>query len=483
LIRKKNDKNNSDDKPTQPAFTKDDIDKALRWFEKGKQLAEKKSYDYAIESYISGLKYWPEAVEEGHKPCRAAALFRGTTKVSFTNKMKYKTGGKDARQAMLNAEMLLSKDPGNIGYMEAVFKNAARGQFDQTVMWIGELLAEAAVREEKPNPARFEMMRKIYEELADRITNTNTELAIRFLERAVEALGRLQALKPQDLDISTDLRDVAGKLTILKGKYQTAESFRDSIEDFDAQQELYDKERLVQSDVNLDKLIASTSQQLEAKPNDKATINELVNLLCRREQSKEENQAIEILVKAYEQTDEYAFKMRSDEIRMRQFNRQAREIVASGDAQAAREHLKEQLRFELKIYKERADRYPTDMRARYQYGLRLFRAGRFDDAIPVLQEARNDPKTRGLCNLHIGRCFFEKGYHSQAIDTLAEAIRGHEISDDDLGKQLHYRLGRAYEAADQIDDALKIYGQLIQWDYNYRNGEVRKRLDALKTPK
>ena len=45
---------------------------------------------------------------------------------------------------------------------------------------------------------------------------------------------------------------------------------------------------------------------------------------------------------------------------------------------------------------------------------------------------------------------------------------------------MHYRLGRAFEADGRVDDALKTYGQLIQWDYNYRNGEVRKRLDALK---
>jgi len=480
---KKPDKNNGDDKPAKPTFTDEEISKARRWFAKGQELAEKKNYDYAIESYISGLDFWPEAVEEGHKPCRAAALFRGPKKTSFTDKMKYKTGGKDAKRAMLNAEMLLAKEPSNIGHMEAVFKNAARGCYDQTVMWIGELLADAIVHEEKPNPGRFELMRKTYEELADRVINTEPTLAITCLERAVEALSRLQALKPQDLDIATDLRDVAGKLTILKGKYQSAESFRDSIDDSEAQKELHDKERIVQSDVNLDKLIAIARQRLEAKPLDKATINELVNLLCRREQTQEETQAIGILLKAFEQTNEYPFKMRADEIRMRQLNRQAREIVARGDAQAAREQLREQLRYELKVYKERADRYPTDMRIRYQYGLRLYRAGRYDDAIPVLQEARSDPKTRGFCNLYIGRCFFEKGYHSQAIETLQEAIQAHEVSDDDLGKQLHYRLGRAYEAGGQKEDALKTYGQLIQWDYNYRNGEVRKRLDALKAQK
>ena len=90
-MSKKRDKSQGDDKPAKPTFTDTEIAKARRWFEKGQELAEKKNYDYAIESYISGLAFWPEAVEEGHKPCRAAALFRGPQKVSFTGGMKYKT--------------------------------------------------------------------------------------------------------------------------------------------------------------------------------------------------------------------------------------------------------------------------------------------------------------------------------------------------------------------------------------------------------
>src|SRR5690606_29350129 len=93
-----------------------------------------------------------------------------------------------------------------------------------------------------------------------------------------------------------------------------------------------------------------------------------------------------------------------------------------------------------------------------------------------------DPKHRTHCSLYIGRCFFEKGYYKQAVDTFRDAIAGHETSDDDLGLKLHYWLGRSQEGAGLIPDALKTYGQLIQWDYNYRNGDVRKRIDDLTRP-
>ena len=88
------------------------------------------------------------------------------------------------------------------------------------------------------------------------------------------------------------------------------------------------------------------------------------------------------------------------------------------------------------------------------------------------------PRPAFQCSLYIGRCFYEKGYHSQAVDTFREAIANYEIPDDATGKELHYWLGRSYEADGQVPEALKIYGQLIQWDYNYR--DVRKRIDDLK---
>ena len=214
-MSKKSDKSSDQGQPAKPVFEPADLTRGRECFAKAQDLVEKKNYDYAIEWYINGLEHWPEAVEEGHKPCRAAALFRGPKKVSFTDGMKYKTTGKDPKQAMLNAEMLLSKDPRNISYMEALFKNAAKARCDATVMWIGEILAEAATREDKPHPARFVLMREVYEKLGDQTQETEPPLAIAALERAVEALSRLQMLKQNDLEISTDLRDVAGKLTIL----------------------------------------------------------------------------------------------------------------------------------------------------------------------------------------------------------------------------------------------------------------------------
>jgi tetratricopeptide (TPR) repeat protein len=456
-------------------------EKARECFRKAQELVAAKNYDYAIELYISGLEHWPEAVDEGHKACRAAALFRGKGKIGLGDKMKYGTGGKDAKRAMLNAEMLLAKDPQNIGYMEAMFKAAEKGGFIETAMWIGEIYEDAAVREPKPNIARFQLLRDVYERLADEVKEKNPLLAIEAMDRVVnKALTRMRNLKPTDGVIANDLRDMAGKLTILRGSYSTAESFRDSVHESDEQKEIYDKERMAQSGERMDELITLAQTRYDENPKDQRLINELVDLLCRREDEAGEKRAIGVLVKAFKETEDYRFKSRAYDIRIKQNKRAMRAARDEGDEPKIREARKEALQFELSVFKDRMKHYPTDMRLRYEYGRRLFEAGHFDEAIPFLQEARADRKVRFQCSLSIGRCFFEKAYHSQAADTFREAIASYEIRDDDLGKELHYWLGRTYQAAGQVEDALKIYGQLIQWDYNYRKGDVRKRIDDLR---
>jgi tetratricopeptide (TPR) repeat protein len=462
----------------KPTFSDEDIRKAREWFSRGQDMAGKKNYDYAVECYLQGLGFWPDAVEEGHKPCHAAALFRGPRKVGFTDSMKVKSA-RDPKTAMLLAEAMLCKMARDVNYMEAVFRHAAKARFEATVLWIGEMLNDAAMREEKTNIARFELLTDIYEQLGDANTDSDPKLAITFLDRAVESLSKMRALKPQEMSLSMHLRDVAGKLTILKGKYSSANSFQDSIKDTEAQKEIHDHDRLVQSDERLDGLIANARAACEAEPGDRKSIMDLVELLCRREGEREEKEAISILVRAFKESNEYSFRMRAEDIRIRQLNRKRRELESAGDKAAIEKHKKEQLKFELDVFKSRIRHYPTDMRLRYRYGELLFKAGLYDEAIPTLQEARNDPKYRHQCSLYIGRCFYKKTYHSQAADVFKEAIANYEIPDDATGKELHYWLGRTYEADGQIPDALKTYGQLIQWDYNYR--DVRKRIDELKS--
>ena len=149
----------------QPGQTSEkDKAKARRWFEKARQERERRNYDYAIECYLTGLEFWPDAVEEGHKPLYSLAIQRqqsGGKKPGRLEALKRSTSGKDPIKAMLNAEYLLAKDPSNASYLDALFKNAAKAQLFDTFRWITPLVADSLRKDEKPNMSRFKMFRAL----------------------------------------------------------------------------------------------------------------------------------------------------------------------------------------------------------------------------------------------------------------------------------------------------------------------------------
>ncbi len=463
-------------------FSDKDITTARKWFKQAAKLTKDRNYDYAIECFLTGLKFWPEAVEEGHQPLRAAAYARwetGGKKPGTLEAMKHSMSGRDAVQALLNAEWLWARDPNSLSYMEGMVKSAAKAKCEQTLLFIGPIYFEAAKNAKKLSKDPFLLLRKSYAETGERCERRgDLKRATQLFEGALTVLQVLRTLARTSMEFDRELTDLATRVTIIKGKYDSAEDFRTSVKDSDAQKDIHDRERMVIDEKRLDELIAQARKDWKANPQVTAKLVNLVDLLCRHEINEREAEAVRLLDQQYSSTNNYSYKSRADDIRMKQLRREVRQTTAGGNKDAGRQAQREQLKFELGIFKERVDQYPTDNRLKFEYGRRLFRARKLDQAIPMLQEARNDPKNRTVCMLLIGRCFFEKGFASQAIASFNQAIEEHELIGDDLGKELHYWLGRACESAGKQEEAERAYGQVIQWDYNYK--DVRGRLEALE---
>lgn len=463
--------------------TSSDADKAkaAKLFAHARKVAETRNYDYAIECYLNGLKRWPDAVEEGHKPLRGSAVARrhmGGKKPGVTDKLKYSISHKDALRSMLNAEWLFSRDPANLGYMEGVLKNANKAHCDGTVLWMGAIYGEAIDTEKKPQAKRFELLSDVLEELGDRCQiRGDRDMAVDAYERGAVALDNQKRLSARDSNLDAAIRNLSSKLTILKGHYQTADSFRESLADGEGQREIHDRQRVVQSDERVRELIAAARRDWEADRDVPGKLISLVDLLCRREDEELETQAIGLLVEEFKRCDNYQFKSRAEDIRRQQLDRRVRSLTASGDREAARQARAELIRFELPVFAARIKKYPNDKRVRFEYGVRLFLVGKLDEAIPVFQTARADPKNRGRSAVYLGRAFLKKKLHQQAMDVLSEALSEHEIADDETGKELLYWQGRSQEAAGLTTEAQASYGQILRMDYNYR--DVRGKLDEL----
>jgi tetratricopeptide (TPR) repeat protein len=473
-----------------PTFSEKEKKRARQWFVKAEDTRERREYDYAIECYITGLGNWPEAVEEGHMPLRALAIQRqqaGGKKPGIMDGMRKSMTGKDVLKSMLNAEHLLAMDPHNAGYVEGLIKNANKGGFLETLRWAAPLGLDVLKKDKKPNKNRFASFRQALIEAAEKASeagDSGTETYL--LEQAVQSLEFLTARLPTDASIKDELRDLAPRLTIARGKYEKGGDFRDSIQDADKQKLLHDSERQRQSDDTYETLVAAAKAEFEANRDVPGKINAYVDVLLKPERDTEENEAVDVLTKAFERSQNYSFKLRADDVRLRQLRRRAgllasraRKSGSDDDMQQARLAAMEQRQVVLDVFRERVEKYPTDLRYKYKLGDALFQTGNYDEAIPVLQIAQQDPRHRVRCQLMLGRAFLDKGSPVQAAEVLRESLDRYELTDD-TSKELLYWLGRSLEAAEKVDEAKDAYGKLLRQDYNYRDGDARQRLDALK---
>jgi len=201
-----------------------------------------------------------------------------------------------------------------------------------------------------------------------------------------------------------------------------------------------------------------------------------------------ENIAIEMLDQAFKQTHIYRFKMTIGDIRIKQFRRNINRLrdaikadPANKDLVHQLDHLrKDRLNYELGEFEERTEHMPTDMAVRFEYGLRLYEVGRYDDAIVSLQQAQNNPKAR-VDALHLlGRSFMAQKMIPEAVDTLKKSLDEYDLapSGDKKSKEIHYWYARALEENKNFAEAIDIYSKIIRWEIGYR--DARARLNALR---
>lgn len=475
-----------------PVFSEVEKSKARAWFKKAATLRDQRNYDYALECLITGLGFWPDAVEEGHMPLMSLALQRqqaGGKKPGMMDGMKMSMSGKDAKAAMLNAETLLSKDPNNSGYLDGVLKNAVKLDLVETVKWIAPRVLDSLRNDKKPNSARFKGYREMLIEFCDRCDARGDAATMAdLLLLAVDSVEMQMAVNPGDMALKDEQRDLAGKLTISKGKYSTSSTFRDSVLDVDKQTLMQEQEqRGKQAENKLDALVVNARKELAANPGVAGKLNALVDLLLKTERKVDEDEAVAVLQQSYENSQNYSFKLRADDIRLRQVARITRQLKAKAqesgsedDQQNARLAEMDEIATEMEIFRERVKNYPTDLRLKFRLGSALFRTGEYDEAIPVLQGAQGDPRNRTRALLMLGRCFHEKGLPGEAVEILKEAVETYELQGDETHKELLFRLGVAHKAVGNKDEAKAVLGKLLRQDYNYADGQARRLVDELR---
>jgi tetratricopeptide (TPR) repeat protein len=295
-------------------------------------------------------------------------------------------------------------------------------------------------------------------------------------ESAIVACRLAQQITPNDPKLVEDIKELSAKAAIKKGGYEQEGDFTKAVKDMDRQKELAREDALVKGEDFLRRQVDQAREEYLQSPKVAGKINVLIDALLKTGDPGDEGEAIDVLAKAHKDLGAYQFKMRIDEIKIRQMTNRYRKLVESGDRAPAIEEAKRQLEFELQVYTDRAANYPTDLGIKFELGKRQFLSGKYDEAIGSLQQAQRDPRRRIEALNYLGQAFGKKGWNQEAAETFERALES-DVSES-RKKDIWYNLGDIYEKAGRLDKADAMFSDLAQTDYNYR--DVRERLDKVR---
>jgi tetratricopeptide (TPR) repeat protein len=274
-------------------------------------------------------------------------------------------------------------------------------------------------------------------------------------------------------------KDSAARASMKTGGWTQAESYRDLIKDKDAAVSLEQQSRMALTGESLEQQIEETYARHQAEPE---SVDYARKLGALHEQKEDTENAIAWYQYAADLThgsDAGLIRKVSDLQRAR-----SEQEIAAHEAFLARHgpeaadysarsealSLARKKRAELLIEeaRKRSERNPTDLQLRYELGEHLLQAGRFREALPELQRARQNPNARLKAMNLLGRCYRELGMLDLAAKQLEDAAK--EITTmDTMKKEIVYNLGLVYEQMGDAEKSIAAMKQIYETDYGYRD--------------
>lgn len=458
-------------------------EKAQAFFKHARTVHETSNYEYAVQSWLSGMKLDPTSVDAllGFFASLDKFMQESAGKKGISKDVVKAIGGNNDLDKYLRSLLDWGQKASDAVLAVRAFELAAKMGLADPGKWIGERALGWALKDKKP---RKEMLVRVMESFEK----------IGVFEKAIVAAEEALKLDPSDGPLAARVRSLAAQATMTKGGYDKmgAGGFRQNVRDSDKQRMLEEQDRVVQTTESLDRLIAAAEQELAGRPEDIPTRERLCKYLVQRGAPDDEERAYSILTEAYSTSNQFRFRELAGDIRIKQARRRVAEAKKAaeeraGDAErmtafhAASRTLKE---LEVEELKLRVEAYPTDVGKKYELGTAYFKAERYEDAIPFFQEAQGDPRFRGRAHGALAECFYRMQWIDEAIQTYRSAAEARELLPEQL-MELQYGLMRALQSKGEserdlpsAEEAEKIASGIAIKNLAYR--DIRGRREALK---
>jgi tetratricopeptide (TPR) repeat protein len=435
---------------------------------------ELRNFGYAISLLQGILKQEPEFLTGRQLLRRAEITKQKAEKKTFFNVST-------SAISIIKAQRELKKDPKRaVELIEKVLEEEPCHRQANLV------LKQAAVAAGWPEIGVFALQTLLEEKARD--TKILHELGRLYHElgqsdKEVETYNRITEIDPIDAEALRLGKDASARASMKTGGWTQAESYRDLIKDKEVAVSLEQQSRMALSGESLEQQIEETYARHQAEPQ---SVDFARKLGALHEQKEDIENAIAWYQYAADLTsgsDAGIVRKVSD----LQTKRSEQEIA--GHEEFLRTHgpqdelyaetaeallIAQKKRAELLIddARRRSERNPTDLQLRYELGEHLLHAGRFREALPELQRARQNPNARLKSMNLLGRCYRELGMLDLAAQQLEEAAK--EITSmDGMKKEIVYNLGLVYETMGDAEKSIAAMKQIYQADYGYRDVAAR----------
>jgi tetratricopeptide (TPR) repeat protein len=433
-----------------------------------------KNYGYAIQLIQTVLKSHPRFLA-ARQLARRAAIARTSGKKTLLSTASF---------SAMKLQSQLKKDPG--GTIEAIEKSL---ETEPTNPQLNHLLMEAAIAADMPEVATFALETilegspkdiKVLHELA-RLHMTQGEPG-----KAAEIFHRILAISPNDLAAVKGSKDAAASDSMNSGGWNREETtYRDLIKDKDLAVALEQQSRVVRSDEMIDNLLVELHAKAEAEPGSVDTSRRIAELYEQKEDLENAANWFHYAASLANNSD-MALVRKASDLQIRQFDIaiESREefIAANPDAPESADYAAELVslksqRAELALQSARAriEQNPTDLQLRFELGELLVEAEAWQEAIPELQKARQNPNVRMRAMSLLGRCFTARNMLDLAAKTLSDAVSELPVMDS-VKKDVIYNLGLVYEKMGDAEKTVECMKQIYEVDYGYR--DVASRVES-----
>lgn len=409
------------------------------------------NYDYATELLAECMRGDPSNYTY-------VQTYIGNLQRKYNNN---RTGSKLAQFKELGARSALKKALAHEQWQEVInqgLRVLTANPWDKTTLMA---MATAAGKMGDIDPKMFYL--KTAWEAAPKDVDLNRQIAIALTEleqwdQAIATWHRVEQAKPGDEEAQRQIAWLAVQKTIKRGGYEGdpeaqklagAGQAQGSAAPID-QEELPPRRRL--------------EQKIAADPSELSNYFQLAQLHFANEDYAA---AEKVLADAYELSNgdpDVREKWQDAEIR-----RIRKQISEAKDEETKRELIRQYNEKDLAIHKDRCERYPNNLRFKYDLGLRYQAVKQYNEAIKEFQQARNEPRCRGLCMLALGQCFQQIKQYRLAMSHYASAIEEIPNRDEKNKKEALYLAGRLALALNDLDTGEKHLAQLAALDFTYKD--------------